>query len=129
LLYKVNEATNAKFLKKKRAWAFDPNPENDSERYSVDKKKRVITIHQVDRVPISEIVPLVTKSKRVYKFLTNEKEKFTISWTALQEQMANRSVDDLRNMWRLKLYPILEERAGISTNSDPSVANNRWTDK
>jgi hypothetical protein len=45
LLKLVNDATEAKFLKKKRAWAFDPNPENDDERYSIDKKAGVITIH------------------------------------------------------------------------------------
>lgn len=42
--------------------------------------------------------------------------------------MKHRSIDDLRNMWRLKLYPVLEEKAGISAKADPAVTNNKWSE-
>lgn len=56
-----------------------------------------------ESVGINEILPLIIKKNRCKKFVPS----LNISWTAIQNQMKTRSVDDIRNQWELKIKPLL----------------------
>ena len=83
----MNEATEARLFKKSKrpsketgeregfTLVFNTGVEDkEGNRYSIDKKRGVVTINQPDRIPISELVPLILKKRRAYKFLTRDDE-------------------------------------------------------
>lgn len=69
-------------------------------------------------VSVEEVVPKIIKKKECERLIPT----LPISWTAIHSAMKNRSVDDIRNFWQMKLLPIL-------VPSSNKLFNQTWTEE
>ena len=105
LLENVCNATQDKPILRKSIKLVYAEKPGSLKRLKIDKEAGEITIFQADKVKIEEVVPHLIKAKRAQKHFSDN--SLVISWTAVQENLPSRGVDDIRGYWNLKLLPIL----------------------
>ena len=90
-------------------------------RYAVDEERGEQRVRDIGQVQLKEVLPHLIKPKRAYNNFIEKRDEVKISWSALQENMKTRSVDDIRNYWTLKIEPLLKTYGGADSkrrNSD-----------
>jgi hypothetical protein len=103
LLDLVCKATDANIMKGSIEVVFKEG--ESSKRFEVTEGE--VVIYKADQVQLSEVIFLIVKPKRAKKHL--KAIDLTISWKAVQEKLATRSVDDIRNFWTIKILPLFDE--------------------
>ena len=106
LLENVCNATQSKpILKQSIKLVYADQPDSSANRLKVDEDAGLITVYQPNKVTIGEVLPLLLKPNRAQKHFSDR--SLEISWSAIQENLPTRSVDDIRTFWSLKLLPLL----------------------
>ena len=125
LVQLVIKATEGRILKKSRELVFSQNKEQREERFKFNQETGKVTIYHPDKVKIDEILPLLIKPKRARKHFQQGEPGSSISWTAIQNELKTRSIDDIRNYWQLKILPIFDQAFARNEESNSVV----WHEK
>lgn len=101
LFQAICKATDAKLIKGRKDIHYLFEEEQQNRRRVVIEEDDIYIYDKY--VELDEVLPHIIKKNRCKKLVPS----LSISWTAIQNHIKNRSVDDIRNFWNLKLLPQL----------------------